>query len=140
VVIADRTKIGRTSCLRRLRREQGISVVGQAETKGQVVKALRLKPQILILDWAIFALSGKPLLMLVRRHSPTTKVILLASRVRPMRLLRALLGGARGYLQRSRIGDSLVKAVRLVNGGEAWVSRAMVPWMMAFFAVLRSGN
>ena len=136
VVIADQKKATRASYLKQLEPEKGIRVVGEAGGKRELVKALKLKPRILLLDWKIVALKGSPLLPLVRRHSPQTKVILLTSRVNPVRLVQALSQGAQGYVERTLVRNSLVKAVRLVDGGEVWVSRALVPLLVAVLSRL----
>jgi DNA-binding NarL/FixJ family response regulator len=130
VVIADSKKAARASYLKQLEQERGIHVIGEAGTKREVMKALRLKPRILLLDWKIVAMRETLLLPIVRRHSPETQVILLASRIPPMRLIQAMAHGVRGHLERAHARSLLIKAVQVVDGEEAWVSRAMVPLLL----------
>jgi DNA-binding NarL/FixJ family response regulator len=136
VVIADQKKATRISYLKQLQPERGIRVVGQAGTRSEVVEAMKLRPRILLLDWKMFVVSGGSLLPLVRQQSPHTKIILLTSRASPTRIVEALSQGARGYLRRALARAFLVKAVRVVDSGEVWVPRTMVPLLLTLLSRL----
>lgn len=126
VVIADHEEARRAACLRLLRPEPGIRVVGEAQSGLKVVAAARLRPRILLLDAQLSAGKGVSLLRVFRRKSPRTKVILLTRRSSQVRILDALSDGARGYLDTRALPTFLPKAVRRVDAGEAWVPRRMV--------------
>lgn len=131
VVVADQQKRLRSSYVRQLRLEAGIAVVGEAATSYEVVKALKLKPHILLLDWDISALHGVSILPLVRHQSPGTKVILLGERTSRRRLLNVLSLGARGYLRKTVAKAFLPKAVRVVGEGDVWIPRTIVSTILA---------
>ena len=131
VVVADQQKRIRSAYARQLRPEAGIAVVGEAATSYDVVKALKLKPQVLLLDWEISALHGMSILPLVRHQSPGTRVILLGERTSRRRLLDALSLGARGYLRKPMAKTFLPKAVRVVGAGEVWIPRTIVSTVLA---------
>lgn len=126
VVIADQQKSLRTTYMKQLRLESGIAVIGEAGTGAEVVRSLKLKPHVLLLDWDISMIDGMSILPLVRRQSPDTKVILLGERTTRRRLLTALAVGAKGYLKRTGTRLFLSKAVRAVEEGEVWVPRTIV--------------
>lgn len=48
-------------------------------------------------------------------------------------MIEALSGGARGYVQKNTVSAFLAKAVRVVDSGEVWVPRSMVPVFLAVF-------
>ena len=131
VVIAEQQKSLRTAYIKQLRPENGIAVVGEAGTGHEVVKALKLKPHVLLLDWEMSAIDGVSILPLVRRQSPDTRIILLGERTTRRRLLNALSLGARGYLKKTVTRTLLPKAVRLVGQGELWVPRTIVTTILA---------
>jgi CheY-like chemotaxis protein len=131
VVVADQQKRLRSSYVRQLRPENGIAVVGEAATSYEVVKALKLKPHVLLLDWDISALDGVSILPLVRHQSPGTRVILLGERTSRRRLLNALSLGARGYLRKTMAKTFLPKAVRVVGEGDVWIPRTIVQTIVA---------
>ncbi|MBI3006939.1 MAG: response regulator transcription factor [candidate division NC10 bacterium] len=127
VVIADREKASRAACLRLLRPEKGIRVVGEARSGLEAIAAAKLKPRILLLDVHMAAGNGVALLRILRQKSPRTKVILLTRRASQARILDVLAHGARGYLDKKAFRTFLLpKAVRLVDAGQAWVPRKMV--------------
>ena len=126
VVIADREKASRAACLRLLRPEKGIRVVGEARSGLEAIAVTRLMPRILLLDVNMAAGNGVALLRILRQKSPRTKVILLTRRASEARILDVLSHGARGYLEKKVLRTFLPKAVRLVDAGQAWVPRKMV--------------
>lgn len=131
VVIADRERSLRASYIKQLRPENGITVVGEAGTSLEVVKSLRLKPHVLLLDWNISLIDDLSILPLVRRQSPGTRIILLGARATRRRLMNALAFGACGYLKRTGTRTFLPKAVRAVGQGEIWIPRAIVATVLA---------
>jgi DNA-binding NarL/FixJ family response regulator len=126
VVIAEQSKAFRASYTKRLRPEAGIEVVAEAASGYEVVRALKLRPQVLLLDSNISAVYGLSLLPLVRHQSPSTRIILMTERASRTRMIDALSLGARGYLKKALAPDVLAKAVRVVDRGEVWVPRGVV--------------
>lgn len=131
VVVADQQKAARSSYVRQLRPETGITVIAEAATSYEVVKVLKLKPRVLLLDWEISAIDGVSILPLIRHQSPGTQVILLGERTSRKRLLNVLSLGARGYLRKTVARIFLSKAVRVVAQGDAWVPRTIVCTILA---------
>lgn len=126
VFLADRKRTRRAACLRLLRPEKGVQVVGEARSGLEALAAARRRPRLLLLDWALATGGEFALLRILRKQSPKTKVLLLTRPTSQARLLDALAHGARGYLDARALRRFLPKAVRLVDAGEAWVPRKMV--------------
>jgi DNA-binding NarL/FixJ family response regulator len=127
VLIADKDQARRTRCLRLLRPEKDILVVGEVRSTIEAIKgANTLRPRILLLSWSLLRNNGVSLLPVFRKNSPKTSIILLTNRAPEARILDAISHGARGYLSQKVLPALLTKAVRVVAEGEAWVPRAMV--------------
>jgi DNA-binding NarL/FixJ family response regulator len=127
VLIVDKDQARRTRCLRLLRPEKDILVVGEVRSAIEAVKAANtLRPRILLLAWSLLRNNGVSLLSLFRKNSPKTSIILLPDRASEGLILDAISHGARGYLSQKVLPALLTKAVRVVAEGEAWVPRAMV--------------
>jgi DNA-binding NarL/FixJ family response regulator len=127
IVIADRGRAGRAASRRLLEPEEDIRVVGEARSGLDAVAAVeKLKPSIMLLDLGLFDGDSTPLLPVIRRKSPRTRVLLLSDSAPDSRTLEALSHGARGYLDKATLNIYLSRAVRAVNAGEAWVPRKMV--------------
>jgi DNA-binding NarL/FixJ family response regulator len=131
VVIAERKRAARAAWLELLAPERGIRVVGEATSGLEAIACTgRLRPRIVLLDLNLARAEGGPLIPALRQKSPNTKIILLGDQVSEARTLEALSFGARGYLDQSVVGTFLARAVRVVDAGEAWVSRKMVAKIM----------
>lgn len=86
----------------------------------------QLKPQVLVLH---SGLTEEPLdrfVGLLQDKSPGTRILLLIGDLNDEQVLRALAGGARGYIVEADITFFLTKSVHAINLGEAWVPRRMV--------------
>ena len=131
VLVAEKQKADRTTCLKLLEPESGIRVVGEARSGLEVISSSgQLRPRIVLLDLTLARSGGSSLIPAIRQKSPQSKVILLTDRATEGRTLEALSYGARGYLDRSMVAKFLPRAVRVVDAGEAWVPRKMVAKIM----------
>jgi len=126
VLIADFEKAGRATCQRLLQLEKEIKVVGEAQCGLEAMTAAaKLKPRVLLLDPSGEG-EGVSLVSTILEKSPKTRIILLGERASDADILDALSQGALGYLAKPALSTYLIKAVRAVAAGEAWVPRRMV--------------
>jgi DNA-binding NarL/FixJ family response regulator len=131
VLIADREKATRAACVRVVRAQRRMRVVGEAQSGLEVVTATaRLKPQIVLLDLKLSSEFGATLISVLRRKSARTRVILLVGRASEAKILEALSHGAVGYVKKNQIQRFLPEALHAVSSGEAWMSRRMIPKIM----------
>jgi DNA-binding NarL/FixJ family response regulator len=126
IQIADTESRRLRACLSLLRNAKGIQTIGTARTAQEAIAGARAKPHILLFDLKLMKDNGILPLVIIRTRSPQTKVILLTGRAPEEQILQAISYGARGYLSAKLLRRFLIKAVRAVNAGETWVSRAMV--------------
>jgi DNA-binding NarL/FixJ family response regulator len=144
IVIADRDKTSRARSLNALQPEKGISVLGVARNGLEAILAIdKLKPCILLLNLNLFKGKGENLLRALHWKSPRTKILLLSRRASQNLILEALSQGALGYLKEKAIDSFLLKAVRQVEAGEAWVPRKMAARIVDHLAretILKGGK
>ncbi len=89
-----------------------------------------LHPDVVFLDLALPGLGGVGGVPAVQRLSPTARMVLLTGSPGEKQAVLALLAGARGYCDRS-IGRVLMrKAVEVVQRGEIWIERRVVPLLL----------
>ncbi len=139
VLIADPDKASRDMCLSLLKHERGIRVVGEARSGLEVIaSSVKFRPAILLLELGLSHGNGVSLIPVIREKSPQTKVILLVSGSSDARILEALSYGAVGSLEKRTLKTFLAKAVRVVDAGEAWVSRKIVAKILDRLAHLTS--
>jgi DNA-binding NarL/FixJ family response regulator len=106
---------------------EGFDVVGESgDAAATVAEAVRLRPDICLLD-ADLPGNGLGAVAAISRRSPGTTVVVLAASPESAGLVAAFACGASGYLVRGLPGDELAKTLRAAQFGEPAVARAMVP-------------
>jgi len=89
-----------------------------------LVEALR--PDVLVLDLEMPAAGGLEILPALQARSPTTKVLLLSTRLGDDSLSEALQRGAHGYLPKAATHRELLRAIRSLASGELWAPRRLL--------------
>ncbi|MGH7406259.1 MAG: response regulator transcription factor, partial [Candidatus Methylomirabilales bacterium] len=127
LVIADDHRLFREGLVELLRREEAIEVVGEAANGREVLKALEeFHPDVLLLDLFMPEMDGLDVLPQIREHNSSTKVLILTGYFDQELVFRSLWEGARGYLQKNVSSAELLKAIRAVHAGEAWIERGVM--------------
>jgi two-component system response regulator DesR len=99
--------------------EPDIEVVGQVACGDQVVaEALRLAPDVALLDIEMPGLDGLAAAEALRRATPACRVLILTTFGRPGYLRRAMDAGASGFLVKDGPVELLADAIRRVLAGE----------------------
>ena len=139
VVIVDDHPLFRDGLIQTLKAEADIEVVGQVGTAGEAIAlAAELVPDVMLLDIAIPG-SGLKAAQVIAAASPITKIIMLTGSEAEEDVLTALKAGARGYILKGVSGPELVKIVRDVFAGEAYVTPALAASLLSELNPARSG-
>lgn len=134
VVIAEDQQMVLGALAALLEIETEIEVVGQARDGREALALVaQQRPDVLLTDVEMPAMTGLDLAAEVSRAHPATRVIILTTFARGGYLRRALDAGASGYLLKDSPAVELANAVRHVHRGgraidpelarEAWVER-----------------
>ena len=127
VLIADRDDAFREEYRTLLEAQADFAITGCV---GDGVEAVRLayetRPDILMLDFAVPALSGLDVLRTLQRANLPVRTILLAGDLDKPTLVETLQLGARGFVARTTPGELVCKSIRKVNSGELWIGRDMM--------------
>jgi DNA-binding NarL/FixJ family response regulator len=89
-----------------------------------------LTPAMLLLDLTLLQL-GIESVPVIQRLSPTTRIVLFSSNPDEREAVSALKAGARGYHGRNIDPYLLKKAVQMVQQGEIWVGRNVIPHLLS---------
>jgi two-component system response regulator NreC len=109
-----------------LERGGEIKVVGFASDGEQAVLAARsLRPDMIVMDLVLPVLDGIDTTRRVIREFPETRVIVVSACHAPAQVCNALHAGARGYVLKTSAAAELHNAVRAINEGRLYVSRAI---------------
>jgi two-component system, NarL family, nitrate/nitrite response regulator NarL len=124
ILIADRDELFREEYRTLLETQADFAIAGIV---GDGVEAVRLafetQPDVLMLDYAVPAMSGLDVLRTLQRASLSVHTILLAGDLDKPALVEMLQLGARGFVARTTPGELVCKSIRKVNSGELWIGR-----------------
>jgi len=122
VLLADDHRIIRDGMKVFLERE-GYTVNADAQNGQEAVRlALRLKPEVVVLDITMPVLNGLEAAREILRSAPTTKVILLSMHDESPYVLDALRIGVKGFVTKTHAADDLVHAIREALRGKTYLS------------------
>jgi DNA-binding NarL/FixJ family response regulator len=122
VLIVDDHELLRAGLRSRLEREDGISVVGEADSAERaVIVARAVQPDLILLDLLLPRKSGDDAIPDLANVAPQARVLVVSSQAAPSSVRRALSAGAAGYLPKRSSDRELVAAIRLVADGAGYV-------------------
>ncbi|MCG0277101.1 MAG: response regulator transcription factor [Thermanaeromonas sp.] len=102
--------------------EQDIEIVGEA---GNFAEALQVtaqtRPEVVVLDLRLPGKSGMEVCRALKEAFPDIKVVILSMYDEEETVIRALKSGATGYVLKKAGVAELLKAIRAVHSGEAYL-------------------
>ena len=123
LLIADDHAIVRMGLSTLLGAQEGFEVVGEASNGEQAVtRALKLKPDVVVMDLVMPKKDGVTATAELREKLPATKCIILTSFGTAEEMQAALRAGATGILLKSTANGKLVSAIRKVAAGKTVVA------------------
>ncbi|HTC33780.1 MAG TPA: response regulator transcription factor [Bryobacteraceae bacterium] len=103
--------------------EPKYAVVGTVEDgKALVDAAIRLNPELIILDITMPVLNGIDAAREIRKHLPQTKLLFVTMHTSPTYLNAALEAGADGYAVKSSGRSEILSAVETVLAGNRYIA------------------
>ena len=130
VLVADDHSLFRDGIISLLE-AAGFDVVGQAgDGQAAVEAALRLRPDLVLLDITMPQLSGLEALRLIKRELPETQVVMLTVSDDDADLFEAVESGALGYLLKDLSADQFFEMLDGLQRGEAALTRQMTTRLM----------
>jgi two-component system, NarL family, response regulator LiaR len=119
VLVVDDHGVVRQGLRGLLELQDGIEVVGDAANGEEGVEAaMRLRPDVILMDLVMPKLDGVSAMRLLRERLPAARVIVLTSFLDDDKLLPALRAGAAGYLLKNTEPQEVVRSVRTAHAGE----------------------
>jgi DNA-binding NarL/FixJ family response regulator len=126
VLLADDHGVLRDGVQRVLESNADIRVVAAVDDGQKAVEqALRLRPQVVVMDISMPALSGLEATRRIARGAPASAVVILSMHSSAELTREAFAAGAKGYLLKESAGDEVVKAVRAVAAGRRYLGEGL---------------
>lgn len=124
VLIADDHAVVRDGLRLLLENQSDIRVIGEvADGREAVEAAIRLKPDVVLMDLAMPLLNGIDATAQIMEKQETAKIVMLSMHSTVEHVFRALQAGAQGYLRKESAGNEVVDAVRMVHSGRRYLSQ-----------------
>jgi two-component system nitrate/nitrite response regulator NarL len=129
VVVASAFAQSRRHWSQKLHGTFAICEVAEGKALEQVMANLR--PDVLVLDLKLPRLGRVRGLPRIQRLSPSTKMLILSNVSAESQEIAALKAGAKGFGPRAMSPTQIRKAVEVVQKGDVWVRRMLIPRLIA---------
>ena len=118
-LITDDHKVVRQGLRGFLELDPGLEVVGEASNGEEAVEmALRLKPDVVLMDLLMPVMDGIEATRGIRLRLPEVEVVALTSVLEDASVTGAIKAGAIGYLLKTTEADELCEAIRAAAAGQ----------------------
>ena len=134
VIVADDHHLVRQGIRMLLENAEDIDVVAEAEDGLEAVElAVRLVPDIVVMDISMPRLNGAEATELIRARLTATQVVVLSMHADETIVRQALRLGARAYVLKRAVGEELLLAVRAASRGETYLSPPIASYILDEF-------
>ena len=122
ILIVDDHAVVRKGLAMVLRLESDLEVIGEAENGvAGLAAAQRLNPDIALVDLVMPEMDGQKMALALRKTRPRIKVIMLTGTEVDDRVFDLVAAGIEGYVLKQIEPGELVRAIRAVANGEAYL-------------------
>jgi RNA polymerase sigma factor (sigma-70 family) len=106
--------------------DDSLQVVGQAHNGIEAYEmAVKLKPDVILLDVTMPIMDGLEALKLIIKELPNVKILMVTVNENTELLYEAIQNGAKGYILKDLLPNELLTFVQMVNRGESVISGQM---------------
>ena len=131
VLVADDHGVVRKGLRFLLQLDPDIEVVGEATDGRQAIQLTEeLGPDVVVMDITMPHLNGIDAAAQIKKHEPSTGIVMLSMHCDETFLLRALSAGANGYLLKDAAETDLLQAVKAVAGKKMFFSPAITQTLL----------
>ena len=125
ILLVEDHPIVRDGLKRLLTADQSNLLREETTGRGAVAAARARRPDLIILDLNLPDIAGLDVLARLMRHDPSLAVLVLTMHAEAIYAVRALDGGAKGYLSKGAAPDELLTAIKTVAAGGRYVENAI---------------
>jgi DNA-binding NarL/FixJ family response regulator len=108
-----------------------LELVGSAATGEEALDAVeRLQPEVVIMDLRLPGIDGISAVKRVAQRAPSAKTVIFSAYGDRRLLSDAISAGARGYVMKGSPPEDLMRAIRTVSIGKAFVDPSLSPALL----------
>jgi two-component system nitrate/nitrite response regulator NarL len=132
VLLVDDHDVVRAGIRLILQGQDSITIGGEArDGKEALAEARSLQPDVIVLDLDLGDDSGLHIIPELLEASPQSRIVILTGVRDPQAQRQSILAGALGVVPKDRAADVLIKAIRRVNAGEAWLEPSLMAGVLS---------
>ena len=121
VLVADDHTLVRQGLVRILADDPGVRVVAEAGDGLEAVEmALKMRPDVVVMDVAMPRLSGIEAVRRIRQELPSARILALTVHDEEDYVLPMVQAGATGYLVKDSAASELITAIRTLRNGQGY--------------------
>jgi DNA-binding NarL/FixJ family response regulator len=108
-----------------------VELVGTVENGEEALEAIeRLEPEVVIMDVRLPGIDGISAVRRIQQTAPNVKAVIFSAYGDKRLLSDAIAAGARGYVMKGSPPEDLLRAVRTVTKGKAFVDPSLSPTLL----------
>src|SRR3954447_13828878 len=108
-----------------------LDLVETVETGEEALEAIeRVQPEVVIMDVRLPGIDGISAVKRLHQTSPNTQLVMFSAYGDKRLLSDAIAAGARGYVMKGSPPEDLLRAIRTVAGGKAFVDPSLSPALL----------
>ncbi|MDX6552788.1 MAG: hypothetical protein QOH74_1276 [Gaiellales bacterium] len=108
-----------------------LELVGQVTNGEEALEAVeRLEPEVVLMDVRLPGIDGVSAVKRIHQASPSTKFVIFSAYGDKRLLSDAIAAGARGYVMKGSPPEDLLRAIRTVAEGKAFVDPSLSPALL----------
>lgn len=135
VLLVEDHALFRKAVAQLLRSEPDVELAGEAANGPEAIRqAVAGNPDIILMDIALPEMDGLETTRRIKALLPETRVVMLTASDADDMLFEALRSGAQGYLLKEVDAETLIRTVRAVMRGEAYLPGPLAAKVLAEFA------
>ncbi|WP_028476426.1 response regulator transcription factor [Nocardia sp. CNY236] len=140
MLVVDDQELVRVGLCRILRRRDGFVVTECADGDEVLAAVAQYRPQVVLMDLRMKRMGGIDATRLLRARGSGPPVLVLTTFDDDQLLSGALRAGAAGFLLKDSPAEELIRAVRTVAGGGAWLDPAVTSQVLSAYRTVRPGG
>lgn len=126
IMLADDHAVVRSGLRRLLEQDNGVVVVGDAESGEQAYQLYHeYRPDVLVMDMSMPGIGGLEALRRILARDPHARIVIFSMHENAAFATQALSAGAKGYISKSGVAGDLLNAIREAVVGRTWISPAI---------------
>jgi DNA-binding NarL/FixJ family response regulator len=142
IVLADDHALIRAGYKSILEDVEDINLIGEAsDGEEAVLKVLKLKPDVVVLDITMPKKSGLDAAKEIRKANPEVKILMLSMHKEEAYIRRSIENGANGYLVKDTDSEHFLIAIRTVFSGQKYFGETSTTVLLdSFINQIQQGN